>query len=78
MSAKSGVVKTRADGRVDVIDLDGSEHRVPRASVALALGAATIDRLGVYPLDALREAARAGRFADQNLEAIDAGLAANR
>ncbi len=65
------------DAQVEVIDLEPAGSRVPKASVALAVGAAAVDRLGVYPVDALREAVQAGRFADKNLEAIEAGLVAN-
>lgn len=66
------------DAQVEVVDLGRNGRRVPKAATALALGAAAVDRLGVYPVDALVEAAGSGRFADTNLEAIEAGLATGR
>jgi pyruvate/2-oxoacid:ferredoxin oxidoreductase beta subunit/Pyruvate/2-oxoacid:ferredoxin oxidoreductase gamma subunit len=66
------------EAAVEVVDVSGGGTRIPKSATALALGAAAIDRLGVYPLDALRTAAEAGRFADKNLEAIEAGVAADR
>ena len=58
------------DATVEIIDFGRAGIRVSKASAALAMSAIAIDRLGVYPLDALRDAAREGPFGEQNLEAL--------
>ncbi len=52
--------------------------RVGRAELALVMLAATVSRLGLLPLEALREAAGSGPFAEANIAAVEAGLAIAR
>jgi pyruvate/2-oxoacid:ferredoxin oxidoreductase beta subunit/Pyruvate/2-oxoacid:ferredoxin oxidoreductase gamma subunit len=59
--------------RVIVLDPAAGGGRVGKADLALVLLAATMERLAVVPLDALRDAARESGFAEQNLAAIAAG-----
>jgi pyruvate/2-oxoacid:ferredoxin oxidoreductase beta subunit/Pyruvate/2-oxoacid:ferredoxin oxidoreductase gamma subunit len=68
-------VETQA--QVGVIDPSRSPLRVPRASTTLAILAAMLKQLGLFPPQALEEAARHGRrqFVDENLKAIAAGFA---
>jgi len=68
-------VETQA--QVRVIDLNRSPLRVPRAGTTLAILAAVLKQLGLFPPQALEEAARLGRrqFVDENLKAIAAGFA---
>jgi len=63
--------------RVQVINLDQSPIRVPRTSTTLAYLAAALKQLGLFPPQALEEAARLGRkqFVEENLKAIAAGFA---
>lgn len=49
--------------------------RVARGELALTLLAATVARLGLLPIEALRAAAAAGPFSEANLAAIAAGSA---
>ncbi len=68
-------VETQA--RVHVIDLSRSPLRVSRTSTTLAILAAMLKQLDLFPPQALEEAARLGRkqFVDENLKAIAAGFA---
>ena len=59
------------DADVEIIDFTDSALRLPKASVALAMGAIAVERLGVYPMAALRDAAGEGPFGRQNLEALE-------
>ncbi len=63
-------VETRA--RKQVVELP----RISKAAVSLAALAHAVQTLGLFPVEALRESARQGPFADANLSAIEAGLAA--
>ena len=67
-------VETQA--QVHVIDLSRSSLRVPRAGTTLAILAAMLKQLDLFPPQALEEAARLGRrqFVDENLKAIAAGF----
>jgi len=61
--------------RVLVLDpATASRRRVGRAELALVLLAAAVVRLGLLPVEALRAAAGTGRYAEENLAAIEAGL----
>ena len=60
--------------RVEVIDPAAADTRIPKAQLALVLLAAMVSRLGLFPVEALREAAAAGAFSVENLAAIDAGV----
>jgi 2-oxoglutarate ferredoxin oxidoreductase subunit beta len=64
-------VETGAD--VVVVDPADAGARIPRAQLALVLLTVALVRSGLYPAEALRDAAAAGPFADDNLAAIDAG-----
>ena len=66
-----------AQAQVGVIDLSRSPLRVPKASTTLAILAAMLKQLDLFPPQALEEAARLGRrqFVDENLKAIAAGFA---
>ena len=61
--------------RISVIDLAGAGKRVPKTHRALAITAAVLAELGLFPPQALAAAARRGAAAhlDKNLEAIVAG-----
>ncbi len=63
--------------QVEVIDPRRSPLRVPRASTTLAVLAAVMKQLNLFPFQALEEAAGMSRkqFVDDNLKAIAAGLA---
>ncbi len=60
---------------VVVVDPAGAGSRIPKAQMALALLVVALVRRGLYPLDALRDAARTGAFAEENEAAIAAGEA---
>jgi pyruvate/2-oxoacid:ferredoxin oxidoreductase beta subunit/Pyruvate/2-oxoacid:ferredoxin oxidoreductase gamma subunit len=64
--------------RLDVVDLDAAQTRLPNASHALAVAAAAVEQLGIYPLEALSEAAASGPFSDKNVTAVEAGRAVVR
>jgi pyruvate/2-oxoacid:ferredoxin oxidoreductase beta subunit/Pyruvate/2-oxoacid:ferredoxin oxidoreductase gamma subunit len=74
--ATPGLVAEPAAARVDVVDPVEDGARVGKAQRALAVLAATLGRLELFPGEALRRAATDGPFAEQNLAAIDAGWAA--
>jgi 2-oxoglutarate ferredoxin oxidoreductase subunit beta len=63
--------------QLKVIDLSRSPLSIPRASTTLAILAAVLKQLDVFPPQAFEEAARLGRkqFVDGNLKAIAAGFA---
>jgi 2-oxoglutarate/2-oxoacid ferredoxin oxidoreductase subunit beta len=61
--------------RVVVVDPGSAPSRIGRADLALVMLAATVARLDLLPIEALRKAAGHGPFAESNLAAIDAGLA---
>jgi len=63
------------EARVEVLDPARAASRVGRAELALIMLAAAVARLDLLPLDALREAAAAGPYAEPNLAAIEAGRA---
>jgi len=65
-------IETRAE--LEIVDLAAAAVRVPKASHALAMAACAIERLGIFPLDALRDAAAVGPFGAKNLEAIDGAV----
>ena len=60
--------------RVAVIDPASAPGRIPKASLALVLLTVAMTRRGVLSAAALRAAA-AGPYADENLAAIEVGLA---
>jgi len=62
---------------IQVIDLSHSPLRVSRTSTTLAILAAMLKKLDLFPPQALEEAARLGRrqFVEENLKAIAAGFA---
>ncbi len=60
--------------RVVVVDPASASTRVGKAELALVLLTAAVARLGLLPLEALRESARAGAFAEANLAAIETGI----
>ncbi len=64
-------------GRIETLDLLRSGVRFARTDVALAALAAVVERLGLFPLAALEEAARrTGKaYVESNLAAISAGAA---
>jgi pyruvate/2-oxoacid:ferredoxin oxidoreductase beta subunit/Pyruvate/2-oxoacid:ferredoxin oxidoreductase gamma subunit len=62
--------------RLDIVDPEKSGTRIGKAQRALAVLAATLGRIDLFPVEALRRAAADGPFAEQNLAAIDAGWAA--
>ncbi|MBT8211546.1 MAG: 2-oxoacid:acceptor oxidoreductase family protein, partial [Acidimicrobiia bacterium] len=66
-------IDTRA--RVVIIDPNATGERIPKTNHALVVLAAAATSLGI-PIDALYAAA-AGPFEEENLKAIDAGLAAD-
>ncbi|OFW66430.1 MAG: hypothetical protein A2Z12_05220 [Actinobacteria bacterium RBG_16_68_21] len=59
--------------RLVVIDPTASPVRIPKAQLALVLLTAAVARLGLFPVEAMTEAAAAGAFAEENLAAIEAG-----
>ncbi|HEX6129588.1 MAG TPA: thiamine pyrophosphate-dependent enzyme [Candidatus Limnocylindria bacterium] len=81
MSADATVVtvpelaEVETEARVVVIDPASAPTRIGRGDLALMMLAATVARLELLPLDALREAARASPFAQSNLATIEAGAA---
>jgi Pyruvate/2-oxoacid:ferredoxin oxidoreductase gamma subunit len=64
--------------RVLVIDPASAPSRIGRADLALVMLAATVARLELLPLEALRAAAGSGPFEESNLAAIEAGAALAR
>jgi 2-oxoglutarate ferredoxin oxidoreductase subunit beta len=68
-------VKTQA--RVSVLDPSQSPLRLPRTNTTLAILAAALKQLALFPPQALEEAARLGpkQYVDENLKAIAAGFA---
>ncbi len=60
--------------QVVVVDPASAPTRVGKAELALVMLAATISRLELLPLDALREAANAGAYAEANLVSIETGI----
>jgi 2-oxoglutarate ferredoxin oxidoreductase subunit beta len=68
-------VKTRA--QVTVIDPSQSPLRLPRTNTTLAILAAVLKQLALFPPQALEEAIRLGprQYADDNLKALAAGFA---
>jgi 2-oxoglutarate ferredoxin oxidoreductase subunit beta len=79
--APAGVVVTLPEladvvtpARTIVLDPAQAPSRVGKADLALVLLAATVERLGIVPLEALRAAASGGAFAAANLAAIETGL----
>ena len=65
----------QTSARVLVIDPAAGPARVGRTDLALVMLAATVSRLDLLPIAALRETARSGPFAESNLAAIELGLA---
>ena len=65
-------LETRA--RVVVIDPKSAAKRIPKTSMGLVYLSAALTITDLYPLDALREAAGSGSFAEVNLEAVEAGV----
>jgi len=65
---------TATDAELVVIDPAGWDGRIPKTQLALLLLAAAAQHTGVLPAAALRAAA-AGPFEQENLNAIEAGLA---
>ncbi len=60
--------------RVLVLDPAAASARVGKAELALVMLAATVARLELLPLEALRESAGSGAFAEANLAAIETGI----
>ena len=63
---------TRA--RVVVLDPKSAPKRIPKTSMGLVYLSAAVAMTNPYPLDALREAATAGSFAEVNSEAVETGI----
>jgi 2-oxoglutarate ferredoxin oxidoreductase subunit beta len=61
------------EARVVVLDPKAAPKRIPKTSLGLVFLAAAVSLTGPYPLDALRQAAGAGSFAEVNLEAVETG-----
>jgi hypothetical protein len=61
-------------GRIVVIDPKSAPKRIPKTSMGLVYLSAALAITNPYPLDALREAAGAGSFAEVNLEAVETGI----
>jgi 2-oxoglutarate ferredoxin oxidoreductase subunit beta len=62
------------EARIVVIDPKAAEKRIPKTSMGLVYLSAALASTNPYPLDALREAAGAGSFAEVNLEAVETGI----
>jgi hypothetical protein len=60
--------------RVVVIDPKLAPNRIPKTSMGLVYLSAALTITKPYPLDALRETAGAGSFAEINLEAVETGI----
>jgi pyruvate/2-oxoacid:ferredoxin oxidoreductase beta subunit/Pyruvate/2-oxoacid:ferredoxin oxidoreductase gamma subunit len=60
--------------RVVVIDPKSAPNRVPKTSMGLVYLSAALAITKPYSLDALRETAGAGSFAEINLEAVETGI----
>jgi pyruvate/2-oxoacid:ferredoxin oxidoreductase beta subunit/Pyruvate/2-oxoacid:ferredoxin oxidoreductase gamma subunit len=60
--------------RVIVLDPASASGRIGRADLALVMLTGMVERLRLVPLEALREAAGEGPFAEANLAAVEAGL----
>ncbi len=60
--------------RVVVIDPKSAPNRIPKTSMGLVYLSAALAITKPYPLDALRETAGAGSFAEINLEAVETGI----
>jgi pyruvate/2-oxoacid:ferredoxin oxidoreductase beta subunit/Pyruvate/2-oxoacid:ferredoxin oxidoreductase gamma subunit len=58
--------------RVAIVDPADAPSRLPRTSLALYVATRAVADLELYPVAALREAAAAGRFAEQSLVVVDA------
>jgi pyruvate/2-oxoacid:ferredoxin oxidoreductase beta subunit len=61
--------------RLEAIDPATAATRLPNPQLALAMLTVAASRLGLFPIDALRDTARGLPFADKNLESIEAGVA---
>jgi pyruvate/2-oxoacid:ferredoxin oxidoreductase beta subunit len=61
--------------RLEVIDPATAPTRLPHPQLALAMLTVAVSRLGLFPIDALRDTAGEGPFGDKNLESIEAGAA---
>jgi 2-oxoglutarate ferredoxin oxidoreductase subunit beta len=59
---------------VEVLDPASALTRIAKADLALVMLAATVARTGLLPIDAIRQAAGSGPFAEANLAAVEAGL----
>jgi len=62
------------EARVRIVDPKAAPKRIPKTSLGLVFLAAAVALTEPYPLEALREAASAGTFAEVNLEAVDTGV----
>ena len=71
-TAEFAQIATRA--RHVVLDPASAASRIGKADLALALLGAAVTRLGLLPIEALREAAADGPFGESNLAAVEAGL----
>jgi len=60
--------------RVVVLDPVSGGARIGKSDLALVMLAGMVERLHLVPLEALREAAQAGPFAETNLTAVEAGV----
>ncbi len=59
--------------RVVVLDPKSGPKRIPKTSLGLVFLSAALTLTSPYPLDALRDAAGSGSFAEVNLEAVETG-----
>jgi len=62
------------DAKVVVFDPKAATERIPKTSMGLAYLTMALTLVDPYPLDALREVAGSGPFAEINLQAMDTGL----
>ncbi len=68
------LAEVQTAAQVVVVDPAGAPSRIGKADLALVLLAATIARLRLLPLEALRAAAGAGSYAEANLAAVETGI----
>lgn len=62
------------EAKVVVFDPKAATERIPKTSMGLVYLTMALTMIDPYPLDALREVAGSGPFAEINLQAMDTGL----
>ncbi len=60
--------------KMRVVETGSSTQRISRSGAALAVLTMVVRDLDLFPVEALRSAAEAGPFSDENLSAVEAGL----